>query len=461
MGERELIGVIGIIALFGLIGLRMPIGLAMLVVGIVGNYFLSLVTSFLRFGPYLKQFKSILWENVASYDLSVVPLFILMGVLAGRAGLSADLFRGFEAMTSRIRGGVAMAAIAACGGFGAVSGSSVATAATMGRVALPELERVGYHPRLATGALAAGGTLGILIPPSVALVLYAVVVEGSILDMFQAAILPGLLAVLGFMLMIAIWGRLVAGLCPEPSGLERQQRNHALKRLMPVLAIFGSIILGLGFGLFTPTPAASIGVAMILIYGMIVPNLEGKRLRIADLRDSLLEAAAISGMIYFILFGAEVLKTFFSRSGLPAAMSDWAMQSAMSPMLVLVIMLIVFVILGCFLESLSMILVVVPFFWPILDALNGGMMASANSAAFGMSADDLKIWFGILTVVVVEVGMITPPVGMNVFVISSLAHNVPMSETFRGVIPFVLIEVVRVSLILLLPGIVLLLPHLL
>ncbi len=190
------IGIIGLLVLFVLLMLRMPVGIAMIAVGIGGTWVLSLAVPYVRFVPYLRQFKTLLWENVANYDLSVVPLFVLMGYIAAEARLSSDLFKGLEALLSRLRGGVAMAAVAACGGFGAVCGSSLATAATMGKVALPELRELGYSPRLATGALAAGGTLGILIPPSVALVIYAIIVEGSILKMFQAAVLPGLMAIL-------------------------------------------------------------------------------------------------------------------------------------------------------------------------------------------------------------------------------------------------------------------------
>lgn len=461
MGERELIGAAGIGILFVLIALRMPIGLAMIAVGVGGNYALSQVVSFLRFDAYLRQFKSLLWESVANYDLSVIPLFVLMGALAGRAGLSADLFKGIEALTTRIRGGVAMAAVGACAGFGAVCGSSVATAATMGRVALPEMDRLGYHPRLSTGALAAGGTMGILIPPSVALVLYSVVVEASILDMFQAALVPGLMALLFFIVVIALIGWLVPGMTPAPTPQDPAERRLALKRFLPVMAIFCGIIFGLGVGLFTPTPAASIGVAVIIIYALIVPNRDGKRLGLVGIRASVLETAAISGMIYFILFGAEVLKTFFTRSNLPSMLSTWASTAEIDPTMMLLLMLLILVVLGCFMESLSMILIVVPFFWPIVTAMNGGMYVGPEEAVFGLDETELKIWFGIIALVVVELGMITPPVGLNVFVISTIARQVPMLEVFKGVAPFFAIELVRVGILLMLPGIVLLLPRLL
>ncbi|PKQ13441.1 MAG: C4-dicarboxylate ABC transporter permease [Alphaproteobacteria bacterium HGW-Alphaproteobacteria-1] len=454
------IGVLGLVVLFVLLLLRMPVGIAMILVGIGGTGVLSLVVSHVRFIPYLRQFKSLLWENVANYDLSVVPLFVLMGYIAAEARLSSDLFKGLEALMSRLRGGVAMAAVAACGGFGAVCGSSLATAATMGRVALPELRKLGYAPSLASGSLAAGGTLGILIPPSVALVIYAIIVEGSILKMFQAAIVPGIIAVLGFILVIALQVRLNPSLAPEPAQMEPCQRRRAIRRLWPVIAIFGGIILGLGFGLFTPTPAASIGVFVIAAYGFVLRGLTGEGLNLAGLLRAIRSTAITSGMIYLILFGAEVLKGFFTRTTLPQALSDWAATSGMEPMTILVIMLCIFIVLGCFMESLAMILVVVPFFWPSLIALNGGEYVTAETAAFGLAPEELKIWFGILALIVVELGLITPPVGLNVFIISSLTRDTPMSTVFRGVMPFLGAEILRIGLLLLIPGLTLLVPRL-
>jgi len=458
--ERELVGLAGLVIFFVLLALRVPVGLAMIGVGIAGNYALSIVAPFLRFDPYLKSFKTLLWSNVANYDLSVVPLFILMGYLASAANLSRDLFQGMNALVGRFRGGVAIAAVGACAGFGAVCGSSLATASTMGRVALPELRRLHYHPRLATGSLAAGGTLGILIPPSIALVIYAIIVEASIIQMFQAAVLPGLLAVAFFIGVIALQVRLKPDLAPDTSTMSAQDRRIALRRLVPVLSIFGAIILGLGFGLFTPTPAAAIGVMAILLYGGFL-RFFGEGLTLSSLKSALLDTAVTSGMIYFILFGAEVLKGFFTRANLPTAMAEWAGTSGLEPMTVLILMLLALIILGCFMESLAMILVIVPFFWPTLVDLNGGDFATASSAVFGMGTEELKIWFGILALIVVELGLITPPVGLNVFIINSLARDTPMSETFRGVMPFFAIELVRVGLLLALPIIVLFLPRLL
>jgi tripartite ATP-independent transporter DctM subunit len=457
MGERELIGLAGLGILFVLLALRVPVGLAMVAVGIGGNYVLSLAVPYLRFEPYLKQFKTLLWSNVANYELSVVPLFILMGYLASHANLSRDLFQGVNALVGRFRGGVAMAAVAACAGFGAVCGSSLATASTMGRVALPELKRMHYDSKLATGTLAAGGTLGILIPPSVVLVVYAIIVEASIVEMFQAAIIPGTIAVLLFIAVIALLVRLKPELAPASPPMAPELRRQALIRLIPVLGIFSAIILGLGAGLFTPTPAAAVGVFAVLVYGLIL-RFWGEGLSGARIGQSLLDTAVTAGMIYFILFGAEVVKGFFTRAGLPAALAEWAASSGFDPWIVLIAMLLILIVLGCFMESLAMILVVVPFFWPTLVDLNGGDYVSAEMAVFAMDPEQLKLWFGILALVVVELGLITPPVGLNVFIISSLAKDTPMGDVFRGVIPFFGTEIFRVGLLLLFPALTYFLP---
>jgi len=462
MLDRETIGILGVVALFLLLILRVPVGLAMVGVGIGGNYALSLAVPFLKFDPYLKQFKTLMWGVVANYELSVVPLFILMGFLASQSKLSSDLFQGFNALVGRFRGGVAMAAIGACAGFGAVCGSSLATASTMGRVALPELRRLHYAPRLATGTLAAGGTLGILIPPSVALVIYAIIVEASIIQMFQAAIVPGLIAVAFFIMVIAALVRVKPDLAPETASLDKAERRIALIRLIPVLSIFGVIILGLGLGLFTPTPAAAVGATLILIYGLLLRFWNPEQgLTGAGIRSSLLSTAVTSGMIYFILFGAEVLNGFFARAGLPAALASWTSGSGFDPWLILIVMLLVLIVLGCFMDSLAMILVVVPFIWPALVDVNGGDYATASGSAFGMSTEDMKIWFGIVALVVVELGLITPPVGLNVFIISAMSQNVRMADIFIGVTPFFGIEIVRIGLLLLVPALCLFLPGIL
>jgi tripartite ATP-independent transporter DctM subunit len=456
-----MVGVYGLVALFSLIMLRVPVALAMLLTAIVGTWVLSLVSPFIKFGPYLLQFKTALWNSVANYDLSVVPLFVLMGFLAAETGLSRDLFQGISVLTRKIKGGVAMATVLACAGFGAVSGSSIATASTMSRVALPELRRLKYNEGLSTGVLAVGGTLGILIPPSVALVIYAIVVEAPIIDMFQAAIIPGILAVIFFLVVVRI--RIVRnpGLAPDAAPMSEAEKRKAIQRLLPVSLIFGSIILGLGLGLFTPTPAAGVGVFLILVYGLILRIFTQDGLTLSRLKSALLATAKTASMIYFILFSADILKGFFARSGLPTFLSDWAAASALEPYMILVFMLLILIVLGCFMESLSMILVVVPFFWPVLIQLNGGDYVSADASAFGMTTDELRIWFGILALIVVELGLITPPVGLNVFVIKSFSPNTNIGVIFRGVAPFFAVELVRVAVLILLPVLSLFLPRIL
>jgi tripartite ATP-independent transporter DctM subunit len=344
-----------------------------------------------------------------------------------------------------MRGGVAMSAIAACAGFGAVCGSSLATASTMGQVALPELRRYRYSPRLATGTLAAGGVLGILITPSVVLVVYGIVVEASIVRLFMAAFVPGLIAVLFFIVTIAIYVRLVPGSGPAGEHVSRQEFREATVRVAPVVAIFGMVIGGIYFGFFNPTPAAAVGVFLVLAFGLARGVLRWKGIRAA-----LLDTAATSGMIYLILLGAALLNIFMARGGVPQAAAQAMVESGLSPMAVLWLLLFALIVLGCLMDSLSMILLAIPFFWPVISAMD-----------FGMSQDDLKIWFGILALIVVELGLITPPVGMNVFVINSLAKDVPMSETFRGVAPFFAAEMVRVVLLVSFPALTLWLPKVL
>jgi tripartite ATP-independent transporter DctM subunit len=433
-----------------LIALRMPIAHAMILVGGVG---VALVD-----GPLLlmSQLKTLAYGQFAIYDLTVVPMFVLMGAVASKVGLSQALFRAANAWMGWMRGGTAMAAIAACAGFGAVCGSSLATASAMGKVALPELRRYNYSGALATGTLAAGGVLGILIPPSVVLVIYAIIVEANIVTMFIAAFVPGILAVLLFLLTIAIYVRARPGAGPAGGSGTRQEFVSATIGMIPVLLIFGLVIGGIYAGLFNPTPAAAIGAFLVVAYGAA-----RRSLTFTDLRESLLETAATSGMIYLILLGAELLKIFMSRIGLPQATAGWIADSGLSPMTVLLLLLVALILLGCLMDSLSMILLVIPFFWPVLLELNGGLYQLADGAGFGMSTDDLKVWFGILALIVVELGLITPPVGMNVFVISALARDVPMLSTFQGVMPFLAAEVFRVILIVSFPALCLWLPRIL
>jgi tripartite ATP-independent transporter DctM subunit len=432
-------GLIGLAALIALIAIRVPIAHSMLLVGAAGIAVLS--------GPgiLLSQLKTLVFSQFSVYDLSVLPMFILMGNIASRAGLSKDLFRAANAWLGWMRGGVAMSAIAACAGFGAVCGSSLATASTMGQVALPELRRYRYSPELATGTLAAGGVLGILIPPSVVLVVYAIVVEASIVTMFIAAFIPGLIAVVMFLLTIAIYVRVRPNAGPPGDRVSREEFVAATIGVAPVLAVFGAVIGGIYFGLFNPTPAAAIGVFLVTVIAVA-----RRSMGLAGLKAALLDTARTSGMIYLILLGAQLLNIFMARGGVPQAAAEMMTGSGLPPMTILLLLLVALIVLGCLMDSLSMILLAMPFFWPVIAGLD-----------FGMKPDDLKIWFGIIALIVVELGLITPPVGMNVFVINSLAKDVPMSRTFLGVMPFFVAELVRVALIIAFPALSLWLPHLL
>ena len=450
MTDPLLIGLAGLAVLVLLIVIRMPIAYAMIIVGGIG------VTLLNGTAIFMNQLKTLAYGQFSIYDLSVVPMFVLMGALATRAGLSQDMFRAANAWLGWLRGGTAMAAIAACAIFGAVCGSSLATASTMGKVALPELRRYRYSGALATGTLAAGGVLGILIPPSVVLIIYAIIVEANIVTMFMAALLPGLMAVAFFLLTIALYVLIWPGAGPRGGASERAEFVAATLGVIPVLVIFLLVIGGMYAGFFNPTPAAAVGVFLVWVYGAV-----RRDLRWRELKGSLLDTAKTTGMIYLILLGAEMLKIFMSRAGVPQATAAWLGQSGLDPMTVMILLLAALILLGCLMDSLSMILLVIPFFWPVLVEINGGLYMTAEGAGFAMSTEDLKIWFGILSLIVVELGLITPPVGMNVFVISALAEDTPMSETFKGVAPFFLAELLRVAILLAFPIITLWLPRVL
>jgi tripartite ATP-independent transporter DctM subunit len=439
MFDSFVIGIAGLLCLLALIAIRVPIAYTMILIGIAG------IT--LQSGPaiVLNQLKDLAYAQFSIYDLSVLPMFILMGGLASRCGLSKDLFRGANAWLGRFRGGVAMAAVAACGGFGAVCGSSTATASTMGQVALPELKRYKYSPSLATGTIAAGGTLGILIPPSVVLIVYAIIVEANVVTMFAAALIPGLLAMLLFIATVALYVRLVPGSGPQGEAVPRGELISASIAVIPVLVVFGIVIGGIYAGIYNPTAAAAIGVFLVAIFGLVM-----RRLSIRGIGESLLETARTSGMIFLILLGAELLKIFMARAGVPQAAAASLQDSGLSPMAIMLLIIVIFLILGCLMDSLSMVILAIPFFWPVVAGLD-----------YGLDPNELKIWFGIIILIVVELGLITPPVGLNVFIINSLDPSVPMRETFKGVMPFFGAEMVRIAILIAFPAISLFLPRLL
>lgn len=377
------------------------------------------------------------YARLSNYDLAVVPLFILMGQFATFGGLSQSLFRCAAAFIGHWRGGLAMAAAVACAGFGAICGSSLATAATMGQVALPELRRHGYSGRLATGTIAAGGTLGILIPPSVPLIIYAVLTQESIGKLFMAAVIPGVIATVGYMIVI----RLVVTLNPSagPAGerMGLRQRLTALIAVTPVIGVFLVVIVGIYDGWANPTEAASIGAAAC---GILAVTTGG--LRWDGIKKSIFGTAQATAMIFLILLGADLLNAGLALTQMPVELASWVTSSGQSPLLVLFTILLVYVLLGCVMDSLAMILLTIPIFYPIVMQLD----------FFGLSVADKSVWFGILALMVVEIGLVHPPLGMNLFIIQKLAKDVPYLETAKGVMPFLASDLVRILLVVFIPA---------
>jgi tripartite ATP-independent transporter DctM subunit len=383
--------------------------------------------------------KTMAYSNFSNGSLSVVPLFLLMGQFASLGGMSKALFKAAEAFLGHLKGGAAMAAIGACAGFGAICGSSLATAATMGQVAMPELKRAGYAGSLASGALAAGGTLGILIPPSIVLVIYAILAEQNIAKMFAAAFIPGILAALGYMAVINISVRINPKLAGSLDPTPWPERWKALGAVWPVLLIFVVVIGGIYGGIFTPTEGAAVGAVCTGLLAWQRGGMSAEKLRTA------LEATAGgTAMVFMIVLGAAAYNSFLALSQLPQELAGWVGQQGLGPYTVLWAILVFYLIFGCVMDSLSMILLTIPIFFPMFAGLD-----------FGMPPEDAAIWFGVLVLIVVEVGLITPPVGMNLFVIQSMAPDISIRETYRGVMPFVASDLIRVVILVLFPGITL------
>jgi C4-dicarboxylate transporter DctM subunit len=433
------IGATGFGVLFVLIALRVPIGVAMLSVGMVG--YVSIAGTV----PLLSFLKTEMYWRFSSFDLSVIPLFLMMGHFAARAGITKALFRAASAFIGHFRGGLAMAAIGGCAAFGTISGSSLATAAMMGQVSLPELRRYKYSGAFATGTLAAGGTLGILIPPSIPLIIYAIMVEGNIVQLFQAAFLPGILATIGYLTVIAIVVRIDPAAGPAGDRADAAERWRALRDIWTVILIFAVVMGGIYSGIFTPTEGAGVGAMGTFLVAVFYG---GMRLR--GFLDTMIETATTSAMLFLILLGAGMFNAFLGFSQLPNWAAVTFQSSGLPPYAVVIGMIFLYLVLGCIMDSLAMILITIPIFWPIVAALD-----------FGLSPDDVKIWFGIIVLCVVEIGLITPPVGLNVFLINSLAKDVPMIDTFRGVTPYLASDAVRVTLVVAFPIMSLLLPRLL
>jgi C4-dicarboxylate transporter, DctM subunit len=414
-----------------LIFLRMPIGLAMLIVGVVGNY---LITK--NWNPSLALFKTLTFSTFSSYSFAVVPLFLLMGQFAALGGVSRSLFDAAAAWLGHRKGGIAMASIGACAAFGSICGSSLATAATMGQIAMPELKRHGYSGSLATGTLAAGGTIGILVPPSWILVIYAIMTEQNIAKLFVAALVPGLLAAVGYIITIAI----VVRLKPESAGTPYPRMSYAdrfrqLGRIWPAPVVFVLVIGGIYTGVFTPTEAAAVGAVGTGLIAFFTGGLTWN-----SFVKAMIQMATGTGMIFMIILGAAALNNFLALSQLPQVAAAFVTEQGFNPWLVLTLILIMYLILGGPMDSLSMILLTIPVVFPIVTSLD-----------FGLNPEEFAIWFGILTLIVVEVGLISPPVGMNLFVINSMARGTSMGQTFIGVTPFLVSDLVRTVILVMFP----------
>jgi tripartite ATP-independent transporter DctM subunit len=424
------ISLIGFAVLLLLLFLGVPIALGMVLVGFVGFAILIGVD------PAMAMTGQIAYETSLSYGLSVLPLFILMGNLINQSRLSEDLYDASNAFLGHRRGGLAMATIVACGGFSAVCGSSLATAATMAKVSMPSMRRYGYADSLASGSIAAGGTLGILIPPSVIMVIYGIMTNTDIGKLFAAGLLPGALAVSLYMAAVWLVTTINPALGPRGERKTMRERLNALKGVYGVLLLFIVVMGGIYAGVFTPTEAAGIGA-----FGAFVSTVLRRMLTWQGLINSLLESARTTSLMFLVLIGAIVFSNFVNVAGMPRALSEWIIGLNVSPLMVVVWMLVIYFLLGCVLESLSMVLLTVPVFFPIVQQL-------------GLD----PVWFGIIVVVAVEISLITPPVGLNVFVLKGVLEDVPTGTIFRGVTPFILADLVRLAILVLVPGITLLLP---
>ncbi len=422
---------VGIAAVLALIALGIPIAFAMTVIGMAG------VAWIIGWSPMMSMLGQVFFDNGMSYTLSVMPLFVLMGNFVVQAGLADELYAASNAWLRHLRGGLAMATVVACGGFASVCGSSLATAATMARVAMEPMRRYGYSDQLAAGSIAAGGTLGILIPPSIVLVLYGILTGQDIGKLFLAGILPGIVGIIGYMIAVRLsiwWTGEQSQLVPP---LPFADRLRALRGVVGVLLLFAIVMGGIYLGVFTATEAAGIGAG-----GAFLLTLARRRLDWQTLRTILIDTAKMTSLMFFVLFGALMFSNFVNLAGMPEDLKSLILSVGARPEFVLLTIFVIYLLLGMVLESLSMMLLTVPIFYPVVASLGVDL-----------------IWFGIFVVVAIEISLITPPVGLNVFVLKTVIRDIDTNTIFKGVMPFVLIDIVRILLLMALPIIALLIPN--
>lgn len=427
----ETIGIIAMIVLIVLILLRVPVAVSL---GLVGFFGYAAVDNWRN---ALADLANTPYEDMlGKYGLTVVPLFILMGVVTARSGMSRELYQAANAIFSGVRGALAMGTIGACAGFGAICGSSLATSATMARVAVPEMRRYGYDERLATGTVASGGTLGILIPPSVILVIYAIVAERGVPELFAAAMFPGLILAALHIVVIAIIAYLQPKRMPRAPTMTLGERAQAMLGMWKVVILFAIAVGGIYSGFMSPTEAAAVSafVAIVIAFGT-------RSMTLNTFREALLETIWTTAVLFFIAVCAFHFAHFMVLTQLPRNLSDWAQGLGLAPVMVLLILIAFYIVLGCFLDSISMILITVPVFLPLV---------------MGLGFD--PVWYGILVVIVVEVGLITPPVGMNIFVIRAQLPDVTLGTVYRGVVPFLAADAAMIAILIMFPGLALWLP---
>jgi tripartite ATP-independent transporter DctM subunit len=426
----DAIAIIGFIALFALMLLRVPVGMAMGLVGVGG--FAYIVGG----EAALKSVGHTTARTVTDYNFAVIPLFLLMGSFATTSGMSRELFRGANAFVGHLRGGLGIATITACGGFAAICGSSVATAATFSRVAYPEMRRYGYPQSFATGVIAAGGTLGIMIPPSTVFAVYGLITEQDVGKLFVAGILPGILAVAMYIATISIIGWVKPGFLPAGPRSTWMERIHSLRDIWATLLLFAFVIGGIYGGLFTATEAAGMGAG-----GAFIIGIARGRLSLADIRRSLLETTRTTAAVFTVLIGAILFGYFLTVTQTPQKLTELLTGLGLGRYGVLTIIMLMYLVLGCLMDSLAMIILTVPIIFPVIKELGFD-----------------PIWFGVIIVMTVELGLIHPPVGMNIFVIKSVVEDAKISTIFYGVMPFIVTDLIRLAILIAFPIIALWLP---